>query len=257
MAKVLVIEDDVVLARGIGRALAARGHSTSIATSGEIGLARLKHEQVDVCLLDLMLPGIDGWGIIEATRSEGIGVPIIVISARASQQDMLRTLHLGADDYLVKPVSSDELFARIGVALRRGPRPLEAKRRSQIEIEELFIDPDNVQAYVHGESAALTPTEFQLLYVLAQDRGRVLTRSEVLQRAWGKPPTTKGRTVDGFIRQLREKIDKRAQHHSFVHTRYGVGYKLEAVPKDRLLSVRARAHAGLPQPSSTEVTPRD
>jgi DNA-binding response OmpR family regulator len=231
MAKVLVIEDDEVLARGMSRALAARGHSTSVATNGDTGFARLRYEQVDVCVLDLMLPGMDGWAIIEAARAEGIGIPILVVSARASQQDLLRTLAMGADDYLIKPVGSDELAARISVALRRGPRPLEAKRKVAITIEELFIDPDNVQAYLDGESAQLTPTEFRLLYTLAQDRGRVLTRGEVLKRAWGKPPTTKGRTVDGCIRQLREKIDKRATRHRFIHTRYGVGYKFEPVPK--------------------------
>jgi DNA-binding response OmpR family regulator len=246
MAKVLVIEDDEVLARGISRALAARGHSTSVATNGETGFARLRYEKVDVCVLDLMLPGMDGWAIIEGVRSEGIGIPILVVSARASQQDVLRTLAMGADDYLIKPIGSDELAARVTVALRRGPRPLESKRKMPIQVEELFIDPDNVQAYVDGESAELTPTEFRLLYALAQDQGRVLTRGEVLKRAWGKPPSTKGRTVDGCVRQLREKIDKKSPTHRFIHTRYGVGYKFDPVPKadedvtDPDLTARAR-----------------
>ena len=98
-------------------------------------------------------------------------------------------------------------------------------------IEELRIDPDNVQAYVDGVSAELTPTEFRLVYTMAREKGRVLTRDELLQRVWGRRATHRDRTVDVFVRKLREKIDRRAQRHVFIHTRYGVGYKLEAEPK--------------------------
>lgn len=229
--KILVIEDDEVLARGIARVLTAQGCKVSVATNGDTGFARLRYEPYDACVLDMMLPGMDGWEIIDAARSEGIGTPIVALSARANQQDVLRTLDLGADDYLVKPVGSDELVARVNAAVRRGPRISAEKRKSAIEIEELRIDPDSFQAYIDGESAQLTPTEFKLLYALAKDRGRVLTRGEVFKLAWGKPPTTKGRTVDGCIRQLREKIDKRSPRHRFIHTRYGIGYKFEAIPK--------------------------
>ena len=98
-------------------------------------------------------------------------------------------------------------------------------------IEELRLDPDNVQAYVDGKSAELTPTEFRLIYTLAREQGRVLTRDELLQRVWGRRATHRDRTVDVFVRKLREKVDRRASEHTFIHTRYGVGYKLEALPK--------------------------
>ncbi len=128
----------------------------------------------------------------------------------------------------------NELVARVRVAARRGVRPQEAQRGDSIEVEELRVDPRSVQAYIDGESVELTRTEFRLLYTLALEQGRVLTRDELLQKIWGRRLTRRDRTVDVFIRKLREKIDFRTPRHNFVHTRYGVGYKLEAQPKARL-----------------------
>jgi DNA-binding response OmpR family regulator len=124
-----------------------------------------------------------------------------------------------------------ELVARVRAASRRGTRTDESPRGETIEIEELRIDPREVQAYVDGASAELTPTEFRLLYQLALDRGRVTTRDELLQKLWGRRESHRDRTVDVFVRRLRDKIDKKAPRHTFIQTRYGVGYKLEAVPK--------------------------
>jgi DNA-binding response OmpR family regulator len=198
---------------------------------GDQGLARLRYEQPDVCVLDLMLPAVDGWTMIETIRAEGIGTPIVVVSARGTEHDRVHALEIGADDYLVKPFSMKELVARVQAAARRGVRSQDATRGDPIEIEELRIDPREVQAYVDGESADLTPTEFRLLYQLALDRGRVTTRDELLQKLWGRRETHRDRTVDVFVRRLREKIDRRASKHTFIQTRYGVGYKLEALPK--------------------------
>ncbi|MEX2212132.1 MAG: response regulator transcription factor [Gaiellaceae bacterium] len=231
MTKVLIIEDDDVIARGMQRHLADAGFDAYAVPSGESGLARLRYERPDVCVLDLMLPGTDGWRLIETARSEGIGTPIIVVSARGTEHDRVHALELGADDYLVKPFSMKELVARVRSAARRGVRAAEPERGQAIELEELRIDPANVQAYVDGESAELTPTEFRLLYALAAERGRVLTRDELLQKVWGRRATHRDRTVDVFVRKLREKIDRRASRHAFIHTRYGVGYKLEPLPK--------------------------
>ena len=171
MAKVLIIEDDEVIAQGMSRHLQAAGFDAVGVANGETGLARLRYERPDVCVLDLMLPGVDGWKVIEQARGE------------------------------------------------------------EIVIEELRLDPRNVQAYVDGDSADLTPTEFRLAYALALETGRVLTRDELLQRVWGRRASHRDRTVDVFVRKLREKIDGRASRHTFLQTRYGVGYKLEAEPK--------------------------
>ena len=231
MPKVLIVEDDEVIAQGMARHLGASGFDATWVPNGDQGLARLRYEKPDACILDLMLPELDGWKLIEMARAEGIGTPIVVVSARGTEHDRVHALEIGADDYLVKPFSMRELVARVGAAARRGVRPAEERRGEAIEIEELRIDPREVQAYVDGSSVELTPTEFKLLYTLALDRGRVVTRDELLQKVWGRRETHRDRTVDVFVRRLRQKIDRVASEHSFIQTRFGVGYRLEPVPK--------------------------
>jgi len=231
MPKVLIVEDDETIAQGMARHLDAAGFDASWVGNGDQGLARLRYEKPDACVLDLMLPGLDGWKLIETARSEGIGTPIVVVSARGTEHDRVHALEIGADDYLVKPFSMKELVARVRAAARRAARRDETPRGEPIEIEELRIDPREVQAYVDGENAQLTPTEFRLLYQLALDHGRVTTRDELLQKLWGRRESHRDRTVDVFVRRLRDKIDKKASRHTFIQTRYGVGYRLEAVPK--------------------------
>jgi len=231
MAKVLIIEDDDVIASSMAQHLSTAGFDPVTVGRGEVGLARLRYEAPEVVVLDLMLPGLDGWKLIESARAEGIGTPIIVVSARGTEHDRVHALQIGADDYLVKPFSMKELVARVQAAARRGLRPQPEERGDPIEIEELRIDPREVQAYVDGANAELTPTEFRLLYALALDRGRVTTRDELLQRIWGRRETHRDRTVDVFVRRLRDKIDRPASKHTFIQTRYGVGYKLEPIEK--------------------------
>jgi DNA-binding response OmpR family regulator len=231
MSKVLIVEDDEVIGRAIADHLRLGGFDPLLTQRGEVGLARLRFERPDVCLLDLMLPGLDGWGLIEQARREGIGTPILVISARGTEQDRIRALELGADDYLVKPFALAELTARVRAAVRRGARPQAVERGEALSFEELTIDPRNLQAYVDGTSAGLTAMEFRLLHALALDAGRVLTREELMQQIWGRRQRHRDRTVDVFVRKLRQKIDRRASAHAFIHTRFGVGYKLEPLPK--------------------------
>jgi DNA-binding response OmpR family regulator len=232
MAKVLIVEDDAVIADAMAKHLAVAGFDPVVVGKGDQGLARLRFERPDVCVLDLMLPGRDGWNIIENARAEGIPTPIVVVSARGTEHDRVHALEIGADDYLVKPFSMNELVARVRAASRRALRRDDTPRGDPIDIEELRIDPREVQAFVDGESAGLTPTEFRLLYQLALDRGRVVSRDELLQKIWGRRETHRDRTVDVFVRRLRDKIDRRATRHTFIQTRYGVGYRLEPITKD-------------------------
>src|SRR6478672_10755337 len=232
MAKVLIVEDDSVIAEGMARHLASAGFDPVVVAKGEQGLARLRFERPDVVVLDLMLPERDGWSVIQEARSEGIGTPIVVVSARGTEHDRVHALDIGADDYLVKPFSMKELVARVHAASRRANRRDDSMRGDPIDIEELRIDPLEVQAFVDGESAGLTPTEFRLLYQLALERGRVVTRDELLQKIWGRRESHRDRTVDVFVRRLRDKIDRRATRHTFIQTRYGVGYRLEPVTKE-------------------------
>jgi DNA-binding response OmpR family regulator len=231
MPKVLIVEDDEVIAQGMAAHLASEGFDPVVVGRGEQGLARLRYENPDVCVLDLMLPERDGWSLIETARAEGIGTPIVVVSARGTEHDRVHALEIGADDYLVKPFSMKELVARVRVAARRGVTPQETSRGEAIEVEELRIDPREVQAYVGGKSAELTPTEFRLLYALALEGGRVVSRDELLQRLWGRRETHRDRTVDVFVKKLREKLDQHGARHTFIQTRYGVGYKFEPVTK--------------------------
>jgi DNA-binding response OmpR family regulator len=231
VAKVLIVEDDEVIGQGVANHLSVAGFEPLVVGRGETGLARLRYEHPDVCVLDLMLPGLDGWKLLETVRREGIGTPIIVISARGSEEDRVRALEIGADDYLVKPFAMAELVARVRSVARRGVRQERVHRGESLEFEELRIDPLNVQAYVDGRSADLTPTEFRLLYALALEAGRVVSREELMQTIWGRRHRHRDRTVDVFIRKLRNKIDRRATRHSFIHTRFGVGYKLEPQAK--------------------------
>jgi two-component system alkaline phosphatase synthesis response regulator PhoP len=238
MPKVLIVEDDEVIAQGMARHLGAAGFDPVCVGNGDQGIARLRFEKPDVCVLDLMLPGLDGWKLIETARNEGIATPIVVVSARGTEYDRIHALEIGADDYIVKPFSMKELVARARAAARRGIRREETPRGEPIEIEELRIDPRQVQAYVDGESADLTPTEFRLLYQLALERGRVVTRDELLQKLWGRRESHRDRTVDVFVRRLREKVDRRAPKHTFIQTRYGVGYRLEPIAKPAAAAAR-------------------
>jgi two-component system alkaline phosphatase synthesis response regulator PhoP len=231
VSKVLIVEDDEVIGRGMAAHLGQAGFDPLLVPRGETGLARLRYERPDVVVLDLMLPGMDGWRLIETARAEGIGTPIVVVSARGTEHDRVHALELGADDYLVKPFSMGELVARVRAAARRGVSSAEPARGEAIELGELRIDPREVQAYLDGENAGLTPTEFRLLYALALERGRVVTRDELMQKIWGRRQRHRDRTVDVFVRKLREKIDRRARTHDYIHTRHGVGYKLDALPK--------------------------
>jgi|SRR5581483_405451 len=231
MAKVLIVEDDDVIGQGMATHLTLAGFDPLLVAKGETGLARLRFERPDVCVLDLMLPGLDGWQVIESARSEGIGTPIIVVSARGTEQDRVHALEIGADDYIVKPFAMKEFVARVRAAARRGVRAQPEQRGEAIRLEELVIDPADVQAYVDGTSAGLTPTEFRLLHALALEQGRVVTREELMQRIWGRRQRYRDRTVDVFVRKLRTKIDRQAPRHDFIHTRFGVGYKLEPRPK--------------------------
>src|SRR6202008_3129683 len=139
MPKVLIVEDDEVIAQGMARHLGAAGFDAVWGGNGDQGLARLRYEKPDACVLDLMLPGLDGWKLIETVRAEGIGTPIVVVSARGTEHDRVHALEIGADDYLVKPFSMKELVARVQAAGRRGARPAEVRPGEPIEVEELRI----------------------------------------------------------------------------------------------------------------------
>jgi DNA-binding response OmpR family regulator len=230
MPRVLIAEDDHVIANAMATHLRRAGMDVEVAEDGDRAIAKLRYERPDVAVIDLMLPGTDGWRITETLRAEGIETPIVIVSARGSEHDKVHALGIGGDDYLSKPFGMRELVARVEAVLRRAGMKAAAGSET-IVAEGLVIDPDLHAAILEGADVGLTPTEFRLLYVLAGERGRALSRDQLQQRVWGIPHRHRDRTVDVCVRKLRDKIDRRAAGHTYIQTHYGVGYRFDAVPK--------------------------
>jgi DNA-binding response OmpR family regulator len=219
-----------VIASAMATHLRHAGFDVEIAERGDRAMRKLRFERPDVAVVDLMLPGLDGWRITEDVRSEGLPTPVIIVSARGSEQDKVHALRLGADDYLAKPFGMAELVARVQAVLRRSRLPAAGDdRREPIEVPGLVIDPDLHCALLDGQDAGLTALEFRLLYALASDRGRALTRDQLQQRVWGVPYRPRDRSVDVCVRKLREKLDRRSTGYAYIHTHYGVGYRFDPV----------------------------
>lgn len=227
----LIIEDDGVIARSMAYHLRHAGFDVEIADDGARGLQKLRFERPDVCVIDLMLPHLDGWALTERARSEGIGTPIVVVSARGSEHDKVHALEIGADDYLAKPFGMRELVARVQAVLRRSRTPTAIDRDELLRYPGIEIDPAKQRAMLLDDGAPprdaeLTPTEFRLLLVLAQNVGRAMSRDELQQRVWHVAYRPRDRSVDVCVRKLREKIE-RGRDIAYVHTHYGVGYRFD------------------------------
>jgi DNA-binding response OmpR family regulator len=231
MARVLIAEDDSVIANAMATHLRRAGLDVEVVDDGERALKKLRFERPDIAVIDLMLPGIDGWRITEALRSEGINMPIINVSARGSEHDKVHALGIGGDDYLAKPFGMRELVARVQASLRRAGTGEASPRQARIEVEGLVIDPDLHQAILDGADAGLTRTEFRLLFVLASEQGRALSRDQLQQRVWGMPYRHRDRTVDVCVRKIRQKLDRRSATHTYIQTHYSVGYRFEPLSK--------------------------
>jgi DNA-binding response OmpR family regulator len=223
MPRVLIAEDDHVIANAMATHLRRAGMEVEVAENGDRAIAKLRYERPDVAVIDLMLPGTDGWRITETLRAEGIETPIVIVSARGSEHDKVHALGIGGDDYLSKPFGMRELVARVEAVLRRAGMKA-AAGSEPIVAEGLVIDPDLHAAILEGSDVGL-------LYVLAGERGRALSRDQLQQRVWGIPHRHRDRTVDVCVRKLRDKIDRRAVGHTYIQTHYGVGYRFDAVPK--------------------------
>ena len=218
MAKVLIVEDDEIIGQGMAQHLGAAGFDPVWVTKGEQGLARLRYEQPDVCVLDLMLPGRDGLEICRELRGFS-DVPVVMVTARVEEIDRLVGLESGADDYVCKPFSVRELVARVKTILRRG--------RGTALAHGLAIDETRHSAQLDGKELNLTPVEFRLLGTLASAPGRVFSRDKLLQRLYEDHRVVTDRTVDAHVKNLRRKLEEVRPGNDPVRSIYGVGYKLE------------------------------
>jgi DNA-binding response OmpR family regulator len=226
--KIVVIEDDAVVTETLVLYLENAGFTVAAANNGLAGLALAGAPEVSLVVLDLMIPGLTGFEVCRRLRAAST-VPILMLTARASEDDRVAGLELGADDYVSKPFSPREVVARVQALLRRvEQRPASPAR--PIAIGELEIDLWARQARVRGEAVALTPTEFKLLETLGRSPGRVFTREELLSRAFGPGYDGLDRTIDVHITNLRRKLE-RGRRPRYLLTAHGIGYRL-AGPDD-------------------------
>jgi DNA-binding response OmpR family regulator len=227
---VLIVEDDEAISDSIAYALGRAGFRTLRAGDGGQGLRLFRQQRPDLVILDLMLPQVDGWRVTEELRREDPRVPVIVCSARTSEFDRVHGLEMGADDYVTKPFSMKELLARVNAHLRRVESHRQPDGSQTIEVGGLVIDPQQVQAFVDGRPVGLTPREFEVLHALARAEGKPVPRERIYREVWGYEMTRGDRSVDVFVRKVRQKLIAACPEVSYVQTHYGVGYRFEAAP---------------------------
>lgn len=220
MASVLLIEDDPLVRRGLELALSRHGHAVGVARTGEDGLREFESTGCDLVVLDLMLPGMDGFEVCRRIRSAG-EVPVIILSARGDDFDVVGGLEAGADDYVVKPVQPTVLDARIRAVLRRSVAGGDGVRVHG----DLMIDTEALTVSVKGAPVALTPTELRLLLTLSRAPGRVFNRRQLLGEVWEHDFLGDSRLVDNCVQRLRAKIETNAATPRYVQTVRGFGYR--------------------------------
>lgn len=221
--RVLLVDDDVRIGQALGLALDDEGFDVDAVHTGEQALERAGDPDVDLVLLDLMLPGIDGFTVCRRLRDAG-DLPIIMVTARSDSADVITGLEAGADDYVTKPLVAGELAARIRALLRRR-RPVPAAPR-RLVLGDVELRPDEGLALRAGEQVHLTRTEFRLLAELAAADGRIVTRDELLSRVWGYEYHGDTRLLDVHVRRLRRKVEADPDHPTVVLTVRGAGYKV-------------------------------
>jgi two-component system OmpR family response regulator len=219
--RVLVVEDEPKLAALIARGLGEEGWPTDVVSTADDVVWMARAKPYDVIVLDVMLPGLDGFTVCSLLRSEGIWTPVLFLTARSSVADRVAGLDGGGDDYLVKPFSFPELFARLRALTRRGP----IERPTILEVGSLRLDPASHHAWRDGVELGLSAKEFTLLEVFMRNPGIALSRVDLLERAWDMAYESRSNVVDQYVRYLREKIDRPFGCHSLETVR-GVGYRL-------------------------------
>jgi len=219
--QILIVEDDQRLARQLKKGLDENGHTVSLAFDGLDGLEAARQGHFDVLVLDVMLPRLDGFGVVKRLRSAGSKSPILMLTARDSAEDVVAGLDAGADDYLTKPFALKVLLARLRALARRK----EVEPRMQLQIGKVVLDPAQHVVKRAGLPVALTRTEFVLLETLMRNSGRVLTRDRLIEAVWGNEREVESNTLDVYVRQLRSKIEP-AGNRKLIQTIRGVGYAM-------------------------------
>lgn len=227
-SRILIVEDDPSIRLGLKRSLEFEGFAVELARDGEEAIQRAFDKKPDLIVLDLMLPKVNGFEVCRTVRKYDATMPIVILSAKGDEGDKVLGLELGADDYITKPFSIRELTARIKAALRRN-KAMEGEVES-FEESNLAIDFSGQTLTVNGELKELSTREFNLLRHLIQNRGRVLSRDQILNKVWGYDYDGTPRTIDNFINKLRQKIEDDATDPRWILTVRGSGYKFRPAP---------------------------
>jgi DNA-binding response OmpR family regulator len=223
--RVLLIEDEPALVRGLTDTLRANGFAVTVATDGQRGLDAVAANEADLILLDVMLPKVNGYEICQAARAQGIDVPILMLTAKGQEQDVVLGLNLGADDYITKPFRTGELIARMRAFLRRRAAPASTLRFGDCE-----IDLAGRLVRRSGEVIDLTAKERDLLLWLAARPGRAVSREAILNAVWGSSVFVTQRSVDRCVATLRAKIEPDPHRPVYIHTIRDIGYRFEPAP---------------------------
>ncbi|MDE2264711.1 MAG: heavy metal response regulator transcription factor [Alphaproteobacteria bacterium] len=222
--RVLIAEDEPKTRRFLAQGLREEGISVELTEDGSDALVLLREHRFDAVILDVMLPGADGWTIVKALRSEGVKTPVLFLTARDQVEDRVRGFELGGDDYLVKPFAFAELLARLR---NLGKRSAMAQNEAVLQVEDLIVDPLRHHVQRAGRALQLTAKEYALLLLLARNRGRVLSRTLIAESVWGLCSDVQTNVVDVLVRRLRGKLDAPFDK-ALLHTIRGVGYLLDS-----------------------------
>ncbi len=228
---ILVVEDEPAVAEVVSLYLRRAGFAVRVVTNGQAALREIEQQPPGLIILDLMLPGLDGWSITRKVREKGDtpgGTPIIMLTARSQETDRIAGLEMGADDYVTKPFSPQELVSRVRAVLRRAkPSGAGEPIERALTFDDLSIDPQTRLVTIHGEEKSLTAKEFDLLWLLARHPRQVFSRDQLLERVWGMADYIDPGTVTVHMRRLREKIERDPSNPQHLQTAWGVGYKFE------------------------------
>ena len=227
MTRILIIEDNEDLAFGLSTALENEGFSVSIAADGVSGLAEARRGATDFIILDLMLPRMDGYRVLRSMRSEGIDVPVLVLTAKGEEANKVQAFSIGGDDYVTKPFGVLELIARVKALLRRAQGGGAARLPSVERFGEIEVNPASRTVYRAGQQVTLAPREFDLLLALLRRQGAAASRAELLREVWEYQAGVVSRTVDIHIAELRRKLEADPAQPTHIRTVWKVGYRLE------------------------------
>ena len=227
--RILIVEDDVRISRFLEQGLGAVGYKASVCETAESAETVLLEGEIELVVLDLMLPGISGLDLCERLRGQGVDTPILMLTAMDAVSDRVKGLRAGADDYLAKPFAFDELLARIEALLRRGSMKEDMAR--SLDLDDLHIDLETLTASRAGDTLSLTPKELRLLEYLVRNQGKVCTRAAILENIWNMQDDPLTNVVDVYISHLRQKVDH-GRARPLIHTVRGFGYKADLESPD-------------------------